>query len=62
MSFIVQILFIAIVLFVLYIVITIAVRDGINRSYVGMYLEKTHSQMLKRKSALGKFLEDDLDN
>lgn len=45
-------------LFVLYLVIFKAVKDGINRSVVGQSLEKYSDQGGRKKS----WLDDDLDN
>ena len=45
-------------LFILYLVIYKAVKDGINSSVVGQSLEKTSNQGEKKKS----WLDDDLDN
>ncbi|AXI01028.1 hypothetical protein DV702_15670 [Sporosarcina sp. PTS2304] len=45
-------------LFILYLVIFKAVKDGINRSVVGQSLEKNSDQVENKKS----WLDDDLDN
>ncbi|PID20133.1 hypothetical protein CSV61_16195 [Sporosarcina sp. P3] len=45
-------------LFILYLVIFKAVKDGINRSVVGQSLEKNSNQVENKKS----WLDDDLDN
>lgn len=45
-------------LFVLYIVISKAVEDGINKSVVGRYIEKKYEVKENKKS----FLDSDLDN
>lgn len=45
-------------LFILYLVIYKAVKDGINSSIVGQSREKTSNQGGKKKS----WLDDDLDN
>ncbi|MFS0688991.1 hypothetical protein AB1K89_07095 [Sporosarcina sp. 179-K 8C2 HS] len=45
-------------LFILYLVIFKAVKDGINSSVVGQSLDKTSNQGEKKKS----WLDDDLDN
>ncbi|PID04824.1 MULTISPECIES: hypothetical protein [unclassified Sporosarcina] len=45
-------------LFILYLVIFKAVKDGINRSVVGQSLEKDSDQGGSKKS----WLDDDLDN
>lgn len=45
-------------LFILYLVIFKAVKDGINSSVVGQSLEKTSDQGGNKKS----WLDDDLDN
>lgn len=45
-------------LFILYLVIFKAVKEGINKSVVGQSLEKTSDQGVNKKS----WLDDDLDN
>lgn len=45
-------------LVVLYMVISIAVRDGINKSIVGQLIEKKYGPSVEKKS----FLDRDLDN
>lgn len=45
-------------LFILYLVIYKAVKDGIDKSVVGQSIEKTLDSAVKKKS----FLDDDLDN
>ncbi len=45
-------------LFILYLVIFKAVKDSINRSFVGHSLEKNSDQVENKKS----WLDDDLDN
>lgn len=45
-------------LFVVYIVISTAVRDGINKSVIGRFIEKKYGVNLNKKS----FLDSDLDN
>ncbi|MFD1204764.1 MULTISPECIES: hypothetical protein [Sporosarcina] len=45
-------------LFILYLVIFKAVKDGINRSVLGQSLEKPSDQGVNKKS----WLDDDLDN
>ncbi|MFD1927602.1 hypothetical protein ACFSFY_05925 [Sporosarcina siberiensis] len=45
-------------LFILYLVIFKAVKEGINKSVVGQSLEKTSDQEVKKKS----WLDDDFDN
>lgn len=45
-------------LFVLYIVVSKAVRDGINKSVVGQFIEKKYGVKENKKS----FLDSDLDN
>lgn len=47
-----------IVLFILYLVIYTAVKDGINKSVVGLSIEKKNESKGNKKS----FLDDDLDN
>lgn len=44
-------------LFILYVVISTAVKEGINRSLVGQYLEKKYGMSENKKS----FLDNDLD-
>jgi hypothetical protein len=44
--------------FILYIVISTAVRDGINKSVVGKFIEKKYGIEDGKKS----FLDSDLDN
>lgn len=44
-------------LFILYVVISTAVKEGINRSLVGQYLEKKYGMNENKKS----FLDNDLD-
>ncbi|MFJ5714259.1 hypothetical protein [Neobacillus sp. NPDC093127] len=45
-------------LFILYIVISTAVKDGINKSVVGQLIEKKYGVKVNKKS----FLDSDLDN
>lgn len=45
-------------LFVLYLIIYTAVKDGINKSVIGKYLEQKHGLKEERKS----FLDHDLDH
>ncbi|MFB5282459.1 hypothetical protein [Peribacillus sp. Hz7] len=45
-------------LFILYIVISAAVKDGINKSVVGQFIEKKYGVKGDKKS----FLDSDLDN
>lgn len=45
-------------LFILYIVILTAVKDGINKSVVGQFIEKEYRVKENKKS----FLDSDLDN
>ncbi|AGK54419.1 hypothetical protein [Bacillus sp. 1NLA3E] len=45
-------------LFILYLVISTAIRDGINKSLIGQFIEKKHGINGNKKS----FLESDLDN
>ena len=45
-------------LFILYLVIFKAVKEGINKSVLGQSLEKTSDQGVNKKS----WLDDDLDN
>ena len=45
-------------LFILYIVISTAVKDGINKSMVGKFIEKRYEIKEDKKS----FLDSDLDN
>lgn len=45
-------------LFILYLVISNAVKDGINKSVVGQFIEKKHEDSGDKKS----FLDRDLDN
>jgi hypothetical protein len=45
-------------LFILYIVISTAVKDGINKSVVGQYIEKKYGVKKDKNS----FLDSDLDN
>lgn len=47
-----------VVLFILYIVISTAVKDGINKSVVGQFIEKNYGVKEDKKS----FLDSDLDN
>lgn len=44
-------------LYVLYLVISTAVKDGINKSLVGQYIEKKSGAKVDKKM----FLENDLD-
>lgn len=44
-------------LFILYLVIYTAVKDGINKSLVGQFIEEKHEIEVNKKS----FLDDDLD-
>lgn len=45
-------------LFILYKVISAAVRDGINKSVIGQFIEKKYGSNVNKKS----FLDSDLDN
>jgi hypothetical protein len=45
-------------LFILYLVVSTAVKDGINKSVVGQLIEKKYGVEAKKKS----FLDSDLDN
>ena len=45
-------------LFILYVVISTAVKEGINRSIVGQHFEKRYGTEEHKKS----FLDDDLDS
>jgi ABC-type lipoprotein release transport system permease subunit len=45
-------------LFILYLIISTAVKDGINKSVVGQFIEKKNGIKNDRKS----FLDSDLDN
>lgn len=45
-------------LFILYLVIYKAVKEGINKSVVGQSIERTLEPVVNKKS----FLDDDLDN
>ncbi|MFB6469088.1 hypothetical protein ACE38V_20355 [Cytobacillus sp. Hz8] len=45
-------------LFILYLVISTAVKDGINKSIVGQFIEKKYGVEEKKTS----FLDKDLDN
>jgi hypothetical protein len=45
-------------LFIVYLVISTAVRDGINKSLIGQFIEKKHGVNVNKKS----FLDSDLDN
>ncbi|MCM3791114.1 hypothetical protein M3221_22510 [Domibacillus indicus] len=45
-------------LFILYIVILTAVKDGINKSVIGQFIEKKYGTEEDKKS----FLDSDLDN
>jgi len=47
----------AIGLFILYVVISAAVKEGINRSIIGQHIEKKYGTSEHKKS----FLDDDLD-
>jgi hypothetical protein len=53
-----NIVFFVIGLFILYIVISTAVRVGINKSVVGKFIEKKYEFKEDKKS----FLDSDLDN
>lgn len=57
-SLVYSIIFWIIVLFILYIVIFAAVKDGINKSVVGQFIEKNNGVKYDKKS----FLDNDLDN
>lgn len=52
------ILFGVVGLFILYIVISTAVKEGINRSAVGQFIEKKYGMEESKKS----FLDSDLDD
>jgi hypothetical protein len=45
-------------LFILYLVVSTAVKDGINKSVVGQLIERKYGVEAKEKS----FLDSDLDN
>ncbi|MFF2447971.1 hypothetical protein ACFVSW_12815 [Neobacillus sp. NPDC058068] len=45
-------------LFILYLIISTAVKDGINKSLVGKFIEKQYGVKEDKKS----FLDKDLDN
>ncbi|PIC79437.1 hypothetical protein CSV75_12665 [Sporosarcina sp. P18a] len=45
-------------LFILYLVIYKAVKEGINKSVVGQSIERTAEPVVNKKS----FIDDDLDN
>lgn len=45
-------------LFILYLVIYKAVKEGINKSVVGQSIERTTEPVVNKKS----FIDDDLDN
>ncbi|OLS33441.1 hypothetical protein [Bacillus sp. MRMR6] len=45
-------------LFILYLVVSTAVKDGINKSLVGQFIEKENGDKNDRKS----FLDSDFDN
>jgi hypothetical protein len=57
-SFIFSIILWIVGLFILYLVISTAVKDGINKSVVGQYIEKISGPKDSKKS----FLDSDLDN
>jgi hypothetical protein len=57
-SFIFSIILWIVGLFILYLVISTAVKDGINKSVVGQYIEKKSGPKDSKKS----FLDSDLDN
>ncbi len=52
------IIFLIVSLFLLYFIISIAVRDGINKSIVGQFIEKKY----EFKASNNSFLDRDLDN
>lgn len=47
-------------LFILYLIIKTAVKNGINSSVIGQYLEKEHGMTAEEKKT--SFLDNDLDN
>ncbi|MBS8263759.1 hypothetical protein DYI25_04790 [Mesobacillus boroniphilus] len=53
-----NIIFLIVGLFILYIVISTAVKEGINKSVVGHFIEKKYGDKGNEKS----FLDSDLDN
>jgi hypothetical protein len=57
-SFIYSIILLILGLFILYIVISTAVKDGINKSVVGQFIEKQSGVKDTKKS----FLDSDFDN
>lgn len=52
------IIILIVVLFILYIVISTAVKDGINKSVVGHFIENKYGVKANKQS----FLDSDLDN
>ncbi|MGO4890633.1 hypothetical protein ACJ2A9_23105 [Anaerobacillus sp. MEB173] len=57
-SFVLSIILWIVGLFIMYLVITTAVKDGINKSIVGQFIEKKYGIKVDKKS----FLDSDLDN
>ncbi|MCQ6275916.1 hypothetical protein JMM81_13265 [Bacillus sp. V3B] len=55
---VINIILLIVGLFILYIVISTAVKDGINKSVVSQYIEKKYGVKDNKKS----FLDSDLDN
>lgn len=53
-----SIIILIVVLFILYIVISTAVKDGINKSVIGHFMENKYGVKANKKS----FLDSDLDN
>lgn len=54
----INIIFLGVGLFILYLVVSKAVKDGINKSVVGKFIEKKYEFAEEKKS----FLDTDLDN
>ncbi len=57
-SGVISIVFWIVGLFILYIVISTAVKNGINKSTVGQFIERKYGVKEEKKS----FLDSDLDN
>ncbi|MGO4890637.1 hypothetical protein ACJ2A9_23125 [Anaerobacillus sp. MEB173] len=57
-SFVLSIILWIVGLFIMYLVITTAVKDGINKSIIGQFFEKKYGIKEDKKS----FLDSDLDN
>lgn len=57
-SLVFSIILLIVGLFILYIVISTAVKDGINKSVVGQFIEKKYGVKEDKKS----FFDSDLDN